>query len=115
MKPKELIMIWMVMSAIFLGVLHIYYQVFNPKSALAKIDSGFDDYDFLSLLDIPSEQKSDCMCWAIGENWFRIKWNYRAETFRDLHPELNAEDFADHTKMDVFWERVSKAYLETIN
>ena len=80
-------------------------KVYNNSSEV------YDEYDFISLLNVPSEQKNDCVHWALGDDWFKIKWNFRADRFRALHPELNHEDFSDATPTLLFWERVSKAYL----
>ena len=68
-----------------------------------------DPRDYLTLCE--DWQKEDCLEWAFGEDWKYLQWTYRDDKFRELHPEYDANDFADYTEMDLFWVRLESMYL----
>ena len=115
------IALFCIMTICFIVVLATFSKVYlNPKSALEEIHRKYEDWDFRNALSVPDELKDDCIEWAYGKDWKTLQWNLRGEKFRDLHPELDANDFSDATPIILdengsvcatFDERVSMAYL----
>lgn len=89
-----------------------YIGRFDAEKMLAQVKAAYQEQDPRDFLELPDEQKEDCLIWAFGKEWESIKWSYRDGVFRDLHPELNPEDFAGYTEMNLFWRRLEKAYLD---
>ncbi len=92
------------------GFLFVYCKDL-PRKTLKEIEAIYQQYDPKLALTVPEERKDACLEWAFGKDWEKIAWNYRADKFRELHPKLNLEDFADVTPTKIFWERVSSAYV----
>lgn len=112
--PTKVIMIAILLVIVFAaGIGLVIYSGLSPEKTLAGIHSAYQGYDFTSFLNVPGEQTSECLIWAFGKDWNEIKWYCRADRFRDLHPELDANDFADSTEIYLFWRRVGKAYLKS--
>lgn len=108
-----LIILLIAISAISVILILLYLCEKSSPSAsivLAQIDAAYAELDPRNFLTLPDEQKDDCLVWAFGKDWEDIKWSCRDDRFRDLHPELDPNDFAGHTAMGIFWERLERAY-----
>ena len=83
----------------------------DAEKMLTKINMAYQGQDPRDYLNLPEGQKDACLEWAFGKGWEEIDWKYRDDRFRDLHPELDPEDFAGYTPIILFWNRVQRAYL----
>jgi len=108
--------IWFLVFALVIanmGTIGGYYMGrAESAEALAQIHAAYQELDPKDYLTLPAERKDACLEWAFGKDWEAIRWDERDDRFRDLHPELDPEDFAGHTEINVFWKRLQRTYLD---
>ena len=91
---------------------YLFCKINTPEKMLVEINQTMQAYNPRHGFSVPEDQKTACIEWAYGKDWKNIQWSNRADRFRDLHPELNPNDFSDATHILLYNERVSLAYLE---
>lgn len=104
-------MLFAVMIIVSIVAIIVFWRINTPEKMLAEIHQSMQAYDPRNGFTVPENQKNDCIEWAYGKDWKEIKWNYRSERFRELHPELDPNDFSDATPILLYNRRVSNAYL----
>lgn len=91
MKTRTEYILFVVLLVIFAIVLVVGGRLVSGDSPEQRYDAALEARESFfghELLDIPDDEKLECMRWACGEDFLSAQRNTISDRWRDLHPDL---------------------------